>query len=602
MGFFSKKEAEQEVTQAPVQFSSRVAAVTSSQVAVQNSEPSSGREIQPVKKSGVNALITNMASVPSFGKLLSGSFAGAMVQVPAAMENDVCVIERAVGKASILFNHEKQEALSRQIRSIQAQLAANKYQIIGNPGLACLSDIIPQLVENDRLQNSREEKSSIKQTASKPKSLFESWIACAVAEGATDLHIQQVGNQAEVKLRIDGELEQLRDSSGGVYPAGLAGQAVAWAYNNASGKGSNSESQFSDKENLYCMIEPRDIAGKRVALRYQSMRGHAGVKVTCRVLYVDVDQPTLTYEELGYAPSQQKILLDAAATPSGMIFFAGVTGSGKTTTLKTFVETHPQNGKDAFYSIEDPVEYPLRNVHQIPIQRDLLDREGSARIYSETISGLMRSDPSCILLGEIRDHASAISAQQIVETGHMACGTVHAHLISGIIPRLTNSEVGMSRDVLTNPNIITLLGYQALVPRLCPKCRQTGESFDMSEEGADHVKDICDISENRFGLGRESLFFKKQGGCSYCKGRGTKGLTVVAELLSPDRKWLNHIRKGEDYEALMHYRSESDRDFRSPNMNGKTVFEHCLYKSINGIVDLRQCERFDSFKRFQILD
>src|SRR5690606_30875448 len=144
----------------------------------------------------------------------------------------------------------------------------------------------------------------------------------------------------------------------------------------------------------------------------------------------------------------------------GFVIFSGITGSGKTTTLKTFIETHPANAKAAFYSIEDPVEYPLANVHQINLQRDLIDRVGSAAKYSEVVAALMRADPDGVLMGEIRDPASAIAGQQIVVTGHMAAATVHAHLLSGIVPRLTDEEIGMSRQTVTNPNVLTLLVYQ----------------------------------------------------------------------------------------------------------------------------------------------
>jgi len=77
---------------------------------------------------------------------------------------------------------------------------------------------------------------------------------------------------------------------------------------------------------------------------------------------------------------------------------------------------------------------------------------------------------------------------------------------------------------------------------------------------------------------------------------------VVAEILTPDRKWLNLIRQGKDYEAMMYYRSKSDGNFKSENMDGKTVFEHTLHKALLGEVDPRHCERFDSFDRFEIMN
>ena len=566
-----------------------------------NSEtPESAKAIRQVADASLR--VEKLSELPPFSRLLTDGGPNAVLRLPSAIEKHLCAIETGVKRAIILFDVDKQALVRPFISQLRGKLIAEKFTFERSE-IPCAVQVIEQLVEDARTDQDIQDKGEdhgISQ--SKAREIFESWVALAVQEKATDIHVQVVNNIAEVKLRVDGELEFIRDQQGGVYTPLQAERAVAWAYNNASGKGSNSNSQFSTGENLYCMIAAREVGGKRVAMRYQSIKGWAGIKVVCRLLYVDIDAPTLTYEQLGYAQSHIKQLKSASNTPSGTIIFAGVTGSGKTTTLKTFIETHPDNGRDAFYSIEDPVEYPLRGVHQIPIQRDLLDRKGSQAKYAEVVAGLMRADPSCVLMGEIRDPATAISAQQIVETGHMACGTVHAHLVSGIVPRLTNEEIGMNRDVLTNPNILTLLVYQALVPKLCPHCKINANQFQPSMSDAEHVFEVLDNLEQRFNLSRENFFFKRIGGCTKCKKRGTAGLTVVAEILTPDRSWLNLIRGSMDYEAMMYYRSKSDGSFTTPDMNGKTVFEHALYKSFTGLIDPRNCERFDSFERFEILN
>lgn len=363
------------------------------------------------------------------------------------------------------------------------------------------------------------------------------------------------------------------------------------------------------------------MGDSRVVLRYQSLKGYLGPKMIARLLQVDLQKPTLTYDQLGYAPSQIDLMKDVTALPSGFVLFAGVTGSGKTTTLKTFVETHPGQGSMAMYSIEDPVEYPLKGVHQIVLQRDLTDVNSSTRQYNETVASLMRSDPDVVIVGEIRDLASARAGQQIVETGHMALGTVHAHLMSGIIPRLTNDEIGMSRDGLTHPNTLSALVYQALVPKLCPHCSlnlddaleqargasddiiQIGDGPVLKPQGEDEeyqLRSTVRALDERFKVSTSGLKFRRYSGCSHCNQRGTRGVTVVAEMMMPDRRWLELTREGRDYEALMHYRQTSDGRFDTPDMTGKTVLEHTLYKALGGLVDVRHCQRFDSLKRFDV--
>ena len=97
------------------------------------------------------------------------------------------------------------------------------------------------------------------------------------------------------------------------------------------------------------------------------------------------------------------------------------------------------------------------------------------------------------------------------------------------------------------------------------------------------------------------LRWTRPEGCAACQGRGTYGKTIVAEMLQPDRIWLRHVRNNDDDAALQHFRSAGNRQFDSPDMTGKTVFEHALYKALQGEIDVRNCEEFDGFERFEIL-
>lgn len=554
-------------------------------------------------------VIEKLEDVPSNQGLLTVGHK-AVHRLPREAEFAVVAIERGPKRAAIMYDPSPAKAtvVRMVLQTLRTKLITEGYFV--EPGEhACKGDILKQMIENFVAKHGVE--GGDINVASRAKTLFTRWMDIAVKEGATDIHIEVKGDNAIVLLRVDGELERLKDESNGFYTAHEGMNAMAYPFNSMSGKGTNSQSSWDKTQNLYCMTEPRAVHGKQVSLRYQSLRGYMGPKVIARLLNTDPNAPTLTYEQLGYAASQKQMMLDVANMPSGFVLFAGVTGSGKTTSLKTFIETHPGNGSSAFYSIEDPVEYPLKGVHQIVIQRDVSDKAGSMRVYNETIASLMRADPDAVSIGEIRDSATAGAGQSIVETGHMALGTVHAHLIPGIIPRLTNEEVGMSRDVLTNPNMLSLLAYQALVPKLCPHCKHTPDQAiaaarekeklaGVPTNEADHLVEILQLVEERFKLPREVFRFRNLEGCEKCSHRGTKGLTVVAEMTIPDRPWLALTREFKDYEAMVHYRSFSDGRFDTENMTGKTCFEHTLYKSFIGLVDLRQCERFDSFKRFEI--
>lgn len=561
----------------------------------------------------VERVIDRLDQVPQHSSLLTTSDSRAVFRLPKELEYAIAAIEIGPKRATILYDPAfSSKSVAAAISNLRTKLVSEDF-MLERGEIACKTEVIRALVDDYRSRNSAEAEDG-GGSNSKSRALWEKFVDLAVRERATDIHIQIIRNKAEVTIRVDGELEPLPDGSGGIYTASQAESAIGWGYTNGTQTDSNSASQFQAKLNLYAMIRPRVICGKQIALRYQSVVGAYGPKVVCRILNTDIDAPTLTYAELGYAKSHIQLLKDAARTPSGLNLFAGITGSGKTTSQKTFIETHPGNGTSAFYSIEDPIEYPLRGVHQVPLQRDLLDKVGSNAKYAEVVAALMRSDLDGVLVGEIRDQATAMAVQQIVETGHMAAGTVHAHLISGIIPRLTDNEIGISRKVLTNPNILTMLVYQALVPVLCPHCKiradhqselacvhHSADGKHSVDDGFAELEYAMTQLESRFELPRERFYYRRHGGCKICNGRGTKGQTVVAEMLIPDRQWLSLTREENDYEAMQHYRSFSDKRFDSDDMTGKTVFEHTLYKSLQGNVDPRQCARFASFARFEIL-
>jgi type II secretory ATPase GspE/PulE/Tfp pilus assembly ATPase PilB-like protein len=415
-----------------------------------------------------------------------------------------------------------------------------------------------------------------------------------VSTGATDIHIEVRGHSARVRIRIDGRMEPLPDGEAGRCSRKDAVDAIAAGYN--STRKGNNVSQYNAEQFVDCMID-LDTPGCSGQLRYQNIRGRLGPKTVVRILRTG-DCARIGLEKAGYAPSHLQLLKQAARAGKGLVLLSGVTSSGKSTSLKSFIETLPGLGQKAIYTVEDPIEYEIEGAHQIEVLRDLANEDETRRRYAEVMRALMRSDPDGVMLGEIRDKLTALFALQIAETGHLAMGTVHAHLVSNIIPRLTNDQIGVSRQALTGPNIINLLVYQALVPKLCARCSWSTQDA-LSHDG--DAREIEEILRRRFRLPTSRLRWVRPGGCLACHGRGTQGKTIVAEMLQPDRIWLRHVRENDDDAALQHYRSFSDSDLAGPDMTGKTVFEHALHKALGGEIDVRNCEEFDGFERFEIL-
>ncbi|VTU46181.1 Type II traffic warden ATPase (plasmid) [Variovorax sp. SRS16] len=524
------------------------------------------------------------ADVPKFQKALSAGIRP-LIALPQEVREKVVVVEQP-GRIALVVQADVDRS---QLESIKGKLREHNYALrVATADPVVIRDIYQGAGEaGDVDRSARAGNEFMKESAE--------WVAYAVQNRATDIHLEVRGSIGVVRVRVDGELEAMKGPNGGRYTAKFMEQCMASLFNNDQQSKSGSDSLFDKEKFLYCMV-PYSERGLSLKLRFQSMKGNEGPKTVLRLLHVDENQPTLTFEQLGYAPSHVALWEQAMQTPSGMVLIAGVTGSGKSTLLKSFIELNPNTPRSAVSTIEDPVEYPIRGAHQIPIQRDLSDGKESAKRYAETIGALMRSDPDIVMLGEIRDHFSANAAQQLAETGHMALGTVHAHLLSGIVPRLVNPEIGFSRQILTAPNIATLFAYQALVAKLCPACCMG------TTEASQHDLSVATIAGHMKTLGIDAapMRWKRIGGCTECRQRGTVGLTVAAEMLMPDEEWLRPIREGRDTDAVEVYRSRSNGRFDDPDMTGKTVFEHTLYKALAGQVDARQCSRFDTWHRFML--
>lgn len=552
-------------------------------------------------------VIEETQGVPTYYSVMSIG-ADAPISIAKEVQSSFIVLDTGGNRGAILFDPEARDART-MLGLIKAQMASRGIELPAAGVYPARARVIERLIKDHVAKHGAAGVDQRRQDSA-AMLRFKHWFEVAVREGATDIHIQCVGNnRAEVQIRVHGQLEDFPDPTG-VCTELEAREAMAWPMNSGAEVGSNSVSQWDGNKDSYCMTKPVLVDNKKVALRYQSLRGHKGPKVVARLLDVDTDAPTRTYRDLGFEATHEEMLFDAANSLSGVFMLAGTTGSGKTTSIKTFLESHPGNGSLAMYSIEDPVEYPLRNVHQISFQRDLANPAESARKFSEAVQSQMRADLDIAFIGEIRDAASAMAAQAIQESGHMAIGTVHANFLSGIVPRVSSQQIGLSRMLLTNPKVIALLAFQALVPVLCKCAFGRDEALEHAREVDGkrgglrlferRLTTLLESAEDRLQVDSTQFRFRNYSGCASCRGRGITGQTVVAEMLIPDREWLALTREGHDHKAVEHYRSMSDGRFDTADMNGKTVFEHALFKALGQQVDPRECERFDSFARFAV--
>lgn len=570
------------------------------------SVPPSTPPIQHNSKYGVDVIV-NMDKMPAVRGLLSSHNSATVgLRVPKQEQDFIIAVKTDARAALIFYDPLQVDKVAKYFSPMHAALAEAGLST-GSTEHTASAEIIRQV----RLSLESQEKKNHGGGKSEAASMFREWTAKAFAERATDLHMRiRDGGKGEVMMRVDGVMEPIPGSRHGIFTEREVFNAMSAAYSDLSDRHSNSQGAFSETATLASMIDSA-LGIPNLRLRFASLRGLYGPKAVCRLLPSYPGTKAMSFQEMGFAESHIAMFRRAQRLQSGGIAQMGVTGSGKTTAAKTFVETHPGYGSMTMYQVADPVEYPIDLVHQIYVQRSLLDgrADGKKDPYTETMEALMRTDPDFVDVGEVRDALSARAMANIAKSGHTSLFTLHVDSIAGTINRLTDPNLGLSRAELTSSRLLGMLCYQALSPSLCPHCKMTGKAYlahcdahpkdDRLLEEARYIRWLEKILAEKFRFEPDTFRYRNPEGCEHCRHRGTKGLTICAEMLMPDDPWLELAMQGKDREAMLYWRREfSDRNHRSANMDGKLVCEHAMYKAYLGQIDPREIERFTQLESF----
>jgi type II secretory ATPase GspE/PulE/Tfp pilus assembly ATPase PilB-like protein len=542
------------------------------------------------------SIIKEAAKFPGWLSVLTGPTASGALQVPVEFEDRLLALRLTSGRIAIAHDPAHYAELRSRLHLMRTELVSIGYAVEPS-NLA----VMPEVMREVRLAA---EKKSVGNGTGDVRTAavtqFREWISQAKDLGATDVHLRiRGGGRGEVTVRVDGDLEHLPASQ-----AGLTNNQVLTcmkaAYESLADRHSNSDGNFSEHETRSCIIDSQ-LGIPNLRLRFNSERGVYGPAAVLRLLTTSVSHKPMGFADMGFAPSQVALIETAQRMESGLTIQCGITGSGKTTVAKSFLETHPKNGIGAFYQIADPVEYLLRGVHQIGVQRSIATlTQGSKKDpYTTVVESILRMDPDIVDVGEVRDPISARAAAIIAKTGQMALATMHTGSVMGIMNRLTDANIGLTRSELTGGDMLGLLTYQALVAKLCPHC-----AIDQKEalhrlaaqddpRNRAYLLHVLGALRDRLRLDVANLKFRNHEGCEACRQRGTKGLTIVAEMMIPDDDWLDLSAAGNDRAAWRQYQEAySDGDLTSGDMSGKSVLEHAVYKALEGLIDPTGIERF----------
>ena len=341
---------------------------------------------------------------------------------------------------------------------------------------------------------------SIADETSEVVRLVRSTLRDALLNGASDVHLETVPGGLVIKFRIDGVLSQVKL----VQDAAQAEQAIArvkvLAELDITERRVPQDGRFKALER-----------GRAVDFRVSIMPSIHGEDAVLRVLdkqsLYEATRQALTLDALGFDALEVKKLRRLSHEPYGMLLVTGPTGSGKTTTIYAAI-SEINDGHDKIVTIEDPVEYQLPGVLQIPVN----EKKGLS--FARGLRSILRHDPDKIMVGEIRDPETANIAVQSALTGHLVFTTVHANSVFDVIGRFVHMEV----DLYGFVSALNAILAQRLVRLVCPHCAAPWvPSKELLDESG-----IADPAPYRFVKG---------SGCRECRGAGYKSRRAIAELM-----------------------------------------------------------------------
>jgi len=367
----------------------------------------------------------------------------------------------------------------------------------------------------------------------------------AIAEFASDIHIEPMKDRLRVRFRLDGVMQQHKDFPKEIAPQ-LSTRIKVMAQADIAEKRRHQDGRILFTSHMH---------GIDLDLRVSFFITIYGEKIVMRLL--NNKTTLLDIKEIGMAPRMlEHFIYDAVEIPTGVMIITGPTGSGKTSTLYSCVD-YLNDINTSIITAEDPVEIVIEGISQCSINTKI------GVTFEETLKHIVRQDPDIIVLGEIRDHFSAETAIQAALTGHKVLTTFHTEDSIGGLIRLMHMEI---EAFLISSTVVCVVA-QRLLRRICPDCAEP------------YVPTPLDLT--RLNLSAHDLVggeFKMGRGCKACRFSGYRGRVGVFELLV-----MNEMVKS----AILNNKSSYDIRKISIETSGMvTLLEDGLVKGARGLVSI----------------
>src|SRR5467141_762004 len=367
-----------------------------------------------------------------------------------------------------------------------------------------MSDELPLLLGKKlaiRVATARQIGDLLKRTEQSQRVLEQATEAFALQRRASDIHIEARDTEVAVKYRIDGVLQHAMQPISKEWHSTVLSRIKVLSDLDIAERRIPQDGRFRNK-----------YQGRYIHLRLSLMPASHGEDAVLRVLDKETLSEkfhSLSLDVVGFSPEETRRFRRYIREPYGMVLVTGPTGSGKTTTLYAAIN-EIKTDEDKIVTIEDPVEYQLRGITQIPVN------EKKGLTFARGLRSILRHDPDKIMVGEIRDQETAQIAIQSALTGHLVFTTVHANNVTDVIGRFINMGVEPYNFV----SALNCIMAQRLVRVICAKCTKPKKYSpeELTEAGLDPAV-------------WSAVTLVEGAGCLECSGTGYHGRTAICELL-----------------------------------------------------------------------
>jgi type IV pilus assembly protein PilB len=455
------------------------------------------------------AQVTPKICDPKVIEILPREFLEEYIVLPLFRVNNVLTI--AVSEPTNVFLIDEIERISgckvQIVCSTSKDIKATLQTYLPAANVFVIDDIIDEegLEEFALIENITQDIGNLEEIAGQSPvvKLVNYLLYNAVRENASDIHIEPDDKKLRVRYRVDGRLYEKMCPPYQMHSALVSRVKIMAELDIA-------QRRLPQDGGIHVLVE-----GRPIDLRVSVMPGNFGEKVVIRI--IDPQKVLFSLESLGFVYENLQLFRQVIQSPNGIVLVTGPTGSGKNTTLYAAL-TELNNEEVNICTVEDPVECNITGINQFQVN------QAAGFQFSTALRSLLRQDPDIIMVGEIRDEATANIAVQAALTGHLVLSTLHTNDAPGAVTRLLDLGVA---PYLLSASLIAVLA-QRLVRKICPNCKT-------EYEPPAGIKKVVEKDH-----GKIENFYRGVG-CKKCRNTGYVGRIAIQELFVPNEEIMEMI-------------------------------------------------------------